>query len=94
MSACTLTPGGQGDIRAVLDFVSAHFVPQAPLSASLNLVQEPGSRLPYFERKLERCLSEEETVTVLAKHSQTGEMLGVCVVSEERTNTNLTTDHR
>ena len=71
------------DSRAVVDFVTEHFIPHEPINCAIKLVS-PGYRMPYFDGWLEDCLRKEDTVTMLARQPHTGEMLGVCIVGLER----------
>ena len=73
------------DSKEVLDFAAEHFVPHEPMNKAVKLV-EPGYRIPFFDNWLESYLRQEDTVSVVARHSKTGEMLGVCVVEMERVN--------
>jgi len=84
MSSYDVILSGPEDTRAVLDFVTEHFVPHEPINAAIKLV-EPGYRMPYFDSWLESQLILEDTVTVVARDSQTGQMLGVCILEMERT---------
>ena len=83
MSSYDVTISGPEDTRAVLDFVTEHFIPFEPINAAINLV-EPGYRMPYFDAWLESQLILEDTVTLVARDSDTGQMLGVCIVEMER----------
>ena len=71
------------DNIAVVDFVTEHFIPHEPINCAIKLVS-PGYRMPYFDGWLENCLRKEDTVTMVARHPHTGEMLGVCIVGLER----------
>ena len=84
MSSYDVILSGPEDTRAVLDFVTEHFVPHEPINAAIKLV-EPGYRMPYFDSWLESQLILEDTVTLVARDSQTGQMLGVCILEMERT---------
>ena len=83
MSSYDVMLAGPGETRAVLDFVTEHFIPHEPINAAIKLV-EPGYRMPYFDSWLESQLILEDTVTVVARDSQTGQMLGVCILEMER----------
>ena len=83
MSHYEVLQAGPEDHSAVLDFVAEHFVPHEPLNCSMNLLS-PGYRIPFFDRWLESYLRQEDTVTMVGRHVETGEMLGVCVVEVER----------
>ena len=83
MSSYELILSGPEESQAVLDFIAEHFIPHEPINAAIKLV-EPGYRMPFFDRWLESQLILEDTVTVVARDSQTGQMLGVCILEMER----------
>ena len=83
MSSYELILSGPEESQAVLDFIAEHFIPHEPINAAIKLV-EPGYRMPYFDSWLESQLILEDTVTVVARDSQTGQMLGVCILEMER----------
>lgn len=83
MTEYEVIPAGPEDRGAVLDFVAEHFIPHEPINSAINLVQ-PGYRIPYFDTWLGNHLSKEETLTLLARDVNTGQMLGVCIVQLQR----------